>query len=70
MSSGRRDGFCNDTNKWNTESPIPALIFRIGNYKKASKKNACVVEDGGGANEILKKIKNYIIADGTIGFTL
>lgn len=42
MSSGRRGGFCNDTNKWNPESPIPALILRIGNYKKASKKNECV----------------------------
>lgn len=63
MSSGRRDGFCNDTNKSNTESPIVALIFRIGNYKKARIMN--VWEEGrGGAYAVFKKIKSYMLLMG------
>lgn len=70
MSSGRRGGFCNDTNKWNTESPVPALIFRIGNYKKASKKNECVGRGWGRSICNFKKDKKLHVADGTGGFTL
>lgn len=63
MSSGRRDGFCNDTNKGSTESPIPALILRLEtNYKKASRRNECVGGGWGrGAYAIKEKMKSSML---------
>lgn len=51
------------TNKCNTESPIPALIFRIGNYEKA-RIISVWEEERGGAYAVFKKIKSYMLLMG------
>lgn len=66
MSSGRRDGFCNDTNEWSTESPVPALTLRTGNQVRKGKQEKWMRgwRRGEGACAIKEKRKSCMLLMG------